>query len=391
MDGYLRSPSPYQSDTPDFSEYLETNIKVEPATSSVNETSNVYREFSHYEQAESGFAVPQTSRNSIFSGFYNTQTPSDSWFHHTGETQENMGDRQPQAQNHKPFEPLLQASLDNSHYYLNPTFQINYQPIGSNHMELKDAGNILKYPNNTFMVSNGRTKGMTISTIQFQKLDVEETLDLGAEKLFLKLSVARELVTGIIIPVQKVCNAHTRSSSDRSILKAKNSKRKFIYDDSPMSIIPGIVYNLQQEDFNPQNICINNIELLITCYNSCKTSESLIPGEGLIKVETNRLLLIATLESQIQRKILRREIKPMMSKTRITPSDRSKSFADLFPIRYERQQEVRINPCKHLATTLLLQCNKLQIEPYQVFNEVKRMQAGQTLAQDFRLNHAKVQ
>ena len=384
MDNYVEPPPPYQPDPPDIGRYLETNIKVEPATSSVNEADNVYQDPTHHDQARSGFVMPQTPHGNIFSDFYNTPAPSDSWIHYTDETQENREGRQSQAQNNKPFEPLLQTPLNNSHYYLDTAFQTSYfQPIGNNHMVLKDAPNILKHSNNTSTVANGRIKGMTISTIQFQKLDVVETLDLGTERLFLKLSVARELVTGVIIPILKVCSAHARSSNDRSILKAKNSKRSFIYDDSPMSIIPGIIFSLQQEDFNPQNICVANIDLLITCYNSCKTSESLISGEGLVKVETNRLLLIATLESQIQRKIFRRGIIPINSKTRLTPSDRSKTF----PIRYEKQPEIRTNPCKHLAATLLLQCNKFQVEPYQVFNEVKRMQAGQTPAQVSRVHH----
>ena len=385
MDNYIDPPSLYQSDTPDISRYLETNIKVEPATSSVNEANNMYQDPSHHDQARNGFITPQTPHDNGFSDFHNAPASSNSLIHYTDGSQGSGECRQPQTQNHIPFEPTLQSPFDNSHYYLDPAFQTNYfQPIGSNKMELKDAPNILKFSNNIYTVTNGRVKGLTISTIQFQKLDVTETLDLGAEKLFLKLSVARELVTGVIIPVVKVCSVHARSSSDRSILKAKNNKRNFIYDDSPMSIIPGIIYNLHQEDFNHQNICVTDIDLLITCYNSCKTSESLVSGEGLVRVETNKLLLIATLESQIQRKVFRRESIPITSKTRITPSDRNKTL----PIRYESQPEIRTNPCKYLATTLLLQCNRLQIEPYQVFNEVRRMQAGQTTAQVSRIYHA---
>ena len=385
MDNYVEHPSPYQSDTPDIGRYLETSIKVEQATSSVNEADNIYQELTHHDQARNGFVTPQMSHDNVFSDLYNTPTSSNSWNYYTEESQESREGVQHQVPNHRPFEPLLQTPLDHSHYYLDPAFQTKYfQPVGSNKMELKDAPNILKYSNNIYMITNGAVKGMTISTIQFQKLDVAETLDLGTEKLFLKLSVARELVTGAIIPVVKVCNAHARSSVDRSILKARNNKRSFIYDDSPLSIVPGIIYNLQQEDFNHPNICVTDIDLLITCYNSCKTSESLISGEGLIRVETNKLLLIATLESQIQRKVFRRVITPIMSKTRITPSDRNR----IFPIRYENQPELRNNPCKHLATILLLQCNKLQIEPYQVFNEVRKMQAGQTTTQVSRMYHA---
>ena len=384
MDDHVDPPSPYQSNTPDVGRFLETNIKVEPVTSSVNEADHVYQEPNHHNQASNGFVAYQTQHSSIFSNFYNTPTPSNSWTHYTDGTQEDSGSRQSQAQTHGSFEPLLQTPPDNSRYYLDPAFQTNYfQPIGSNHMELKDASNILKHSNNTSTVTNGRNRGMTISKIQFQRLDVAEILDLGTERLFLKLSVARELVTGVIIPVLKVCSAHSRSSNDRSILKAKPSNRNFIYDDSPLSIIPGIIYSLQQEDFNPQNICVTDIDLFITCYNSCKTSESLISGEGLIRVETNRLLLIATLESQIQKKVFRREIIPITSKAKITPSDRNKPF----PIRYKKQPGLRTNPCKHLATTLLLQCDRLQIEPCQVFDEVRRIQAGQTTTQASRIHH----
>ena len=382
MDNYVEHPSPCHSDTPDIGRYLETSIKVEPATSSVNEADNIYQELNHHDQARNGFVSSQIPHDNVFSDFYNTPTSSNSWIQYTEGSQGSGEGIQPQAQNHGPFDPLLQTPLDHSHYYLDPAFQTRYfQAIGNNRMELKDAPNILKYSNNISTITNGRVKGMTISTIQFQKLDVAETLDLGTEELFLKLSVARELVTGVIIPVEKVCSVHARSSNDRSILKAKNSKRSFIYDDSPLSIIPGIIYSLQREDFNHQNICVTDIDLLITCYNSCKTSESLISSEGLIRVETNKLLLIATLESQIQRKVFRREIIPITSKTRITPSDRNKTF----PVRHENQPEIRTNPCKYLATILLLQCNRLQVEPYQVFNEVRKMQAGQTTAQVSRM------
>ena len=44
MDNYVEHPSPYQSDIPDIGRYLETRIKVEQVTSSVNEADNIYQE-----------------------------------------------------------------------------------------------------------------------------------------------------------------------------------------------------------------------------------------------------------------------------------------------------------------------------------------------------------
>ena len=267
-----------------------------------------------------------------------------------------------------PSEP----SALNPSNLIDPEIQENsFQIIGNNSILVCEANNVVQDSENTTIIANGKIKGIDIA-LSFQGLNPEEIRRSKSEGLMLKFAVAREMNNGEIIPAQRICNLHSRDLGDQSILRAKNGDRNVFYE-SAGCLLPGILFSIKEEDIDEDGgICIKSIGLLINCFNTCQTSEQLMPKVNAVKM-TKRLHLVATLETLRNRQTMRRTLMPMMCKARLSKKDRS----GLPPVAHDKLQRMKGNTCRYLAATLLKQCLKLEIDLVQVYREAQKMQLNQ--------------